>query len=140
MVKFPSLRPRISANGPAGPVTAGGISRILAGAFGVGNPIDTSSNQVNPNSIAPSLYSYHEGEVFTPGTQNFVFETNFELPVKTLLGGDGAQGTNYPINAWPVGFVPQVWSNPTVTRQGLGGLQAGTFVQQPLLDDQSENG
>ena len=115
--------------------------RILQGAFGIGSPVYNSSAQVDPRTQAPALYAFHEGELFTPGTGNFVYETNFELPVKTLRGGGGAnQGTPYPINRWPVGFVPQVWSNPTVMIYGLGGLQAGAFVQQPLLDDESNNG
>jgi hypothetical protein len=115
--------------------------RILQGAFGIGSPVNNSSAQVDPRAQAPALYAYHEGELFTPGTGNFVFETNFELPVKTLRGGGGAnQGTPYPINRWPVFGAPQVYSYPTVTIGGLGGLQAGAFVQQPLLDDNSDNG
>ena len=135
---FPVLRPRTSAHRDH----TGALSRIVAGAFGVGSPIVNSSAQVDPRSKASSLYAYHEGDLFTPGTGNYVFETLLELPLKTLYGGGSGinQGTPYPINAWPVGYVPPIVSMPTVTTFGYGGLQAGAFVQQPLLDQWSNNG
>jgi len=126
-VSFPALRPRTPAYG-----YTGGISRIIAGAFGSGAPQPV----VNVASPSP-LFAYHEGDIFRPGTENYVFEPMLELPVKAWWGGgsDVNQGTPYPVNAWPVyDLQPPVVSYPMVTRVGLGGLQAGAFVQQPLLD------
>lgn len=135
---FPSLRPRVSAHSGTG-----GISRILAGVFGAGGPTPYNQLDVDPRSVAPMLYAYHEGDVFTPGAENFVFEPMQELPLKGWwgAGSDANQGTPYPVNAWPVfASVAPNWSLPTVTRDGYGGLQAGAFVQQPLLDQESDNG
>jgi hypothetical protein len=124
---FPALRPRIPAYGHTG-----GISRIIAGVFGSGTP-QPQVGAASPNPV----YAYHEGDIFRPGTENFVFESLLELPLTAWWGaGSGIrQGTPYPVNAWPVfaSEIPTV-SRPTVTRAGLGGLQAGAFVQQPLLD------
>ena len=124
-----ATRPRI--------LTTGGISRVIAGAFGVGGPLPDA---VDPRAAAP-IYAYHEGDVFYPGAGNFVFESLHELPVSQLEGGGGINmGTSYRMNAWPVyAGTPPLIMNNTVTKVGLGGLQAGAFIQQPLLDEFSQN-
>jgi hypothetical protein len=129
-MSFPALRPRVSGYGP----TTGAIARIFAGAFGSGSP-----QKVVPGAQAAApIYAYHEGDIFRPGSENFVFESLLESPVTAWFGaGSGIrQGTPYPGNAWPVyaAEVPMI-AHPIVTRAGLGGLQAGAFVQQPLLDN-----
>jgi hypothetical protein len=133
---FPSLRKRTSAHG--NPNTTGGIMRILAGAFGTGAPVP----QVVVPTLAPSLYAYHQGDVFLPGAESQVFEPNFELPLKGIFGqgSDVNQGTHYPDARWPVFAAVPLVSSPLATQVGLGGLQAGAFVQQPLLDPWSDNG
>ena len=135
-MSFPALRPRLSAHDK--PQT-GAMSRIIAGAFGTGAPVPQVIMYQRDNIYA----SYHQGDTFLPGAEGFVFEPSQELPLKGWWGaGSGAnQGTPYPVNAWPVfaSAIPIV-SRPTVTREGYGGLQAGSFVQQPLLDDFSDNG
>ncbi len=137
-MSFPSLRPRVP-----GYNHTGGISRIIAGTFGSGAPSMYNQVDVDPRSVAPVIYAYHRGDVFEPGAEGFVFEPLQELPLKSWWGGgsDANQGTPYPVNAWPVfaSAIPIV-SIPAVTRQGYGGLQAGAFVQQPLLDSESDNG
>lgn len=131
---FPSLRPKLSAT-----QGTGGIRRILAGAFGFGAPVPTQVDGLD----TPDVAAYHEGDVFLPGAENYVYEPLHELPLKGLLGqgSDVNQGTHYPDARWPVfaASAPLV-SFPLATTQGLGGLQAGAFVQQPLLDGDSENG
>ena len=131
---FPALRPRIS---PHDRPSTGALSRIIAGAFGTGAPVP----QVIMGQPSRLVAAYHQGDTFLPGAEGFVFESTLELPVKAWYGAgsDVNQGTPYPANAWPVfaGAAPIV-SLPTVTRVGYGGLQAGAFVQQPLLDQFSQ--
>lgn len=133
-MSFSVLRKRQAASGPVG---TGGLRRILAGAFGVGHP--TPSVVVGLNT--PSMGFFHEGDLFDPGTGNYVFEPAFELPLKGIVGQGGTnQGTKYPDNRWPVfAAVAPVVSYPLATTQGYGGLQAGTIVQQSLLDAEDLN-
>jgi|ERR1700674_4526255 len=127
-MSFPALRPRIAAYGHTG-----GLARIIAGAFGSGAPQPV----VNYATGVPPIYAYHEGDIFRPGVENYVFEPMHELPIKSWWGGgsDVNQGTPYPVNAWPV-YAAEIpaRSYAMTTRVGYGGLQAGAFVQQPLLD------
>jgi hypothetical protein len=135
---FPSLRPRTPADGSAHPVTgSGGINRILAGAFGVGGPVPTIVVGLN----TPNTGYFHQGDVFTAGAESYVFEPAFELPLKGIVGQGGAfQGTQYPDGRWPAfAAAPPIVSLPLATTQGYGGLQAGSLVQQPLLDGEDLN-
>jgi len=104
----------------------GAISRIMAGLFGTGNPRDNSSDQVVVPKSRTGYYHFHEGDVFTPGTQNYVFEPATENPVQTIWG----RGFLYPATPWPVEQEPQVMSYPTVQINGIGGVVAGQFVGQ----------
>ena len=113
--------------------STGGISRILSGVFGIGRPRDNASDEVNAGAVR-GPYFYREGDSFTPGAQNYVFESALELPVVTRRGGSTNQGTDYPVTAWPVLQVPQVFAPFNNTTAGYGGLQAGQFIQQPLTD------
>ncbi len=107
----------------------GGNTRIAAGEFGEGSPTAYAFMDVNPLAVA-HIYRYHEGDLFTPGAQNFVFEPNFELPLQTVWGRGFIRNPNTFKALQP----PQVWAHPTVTTDGLGGLQAGQIESQPLLD------
>jgi len=129
---FPALRPRLSAHDRV----TGAMSRIIAGAFGTGAPVPQVVLYQGYNITA----RYHQGDTFLPGAEGFVYEPTQELPIKAWWGGGSGvnQGTPYRANAWPVFGAPPVVSYPTVTRVGLGGLQAGAFVQQPLLDQFSQ--
>lgn len=112
--------------------------RILAGAFGSGAPVP----QIILGQQADPVASFHQGDVFLPGAESFVFEPKHELPIKGILGqGGGNQGTHYTDARWPVfaAAAPLV-TYPLATQVGLGGLQAGAFVQQPLLDPESDGG
>ena len=131
-MSFPALRPKLSAHDRV----TGAMSRIIAGAFGDGAPVpQVVLNQ--PNNI---VARFHQGDTFLPGAEGFVYEPTHELPIKAIWGGGSGtrQGVPYPMGAWPVFGAPQVYSEPTVTRQGYGGLQAGAFVQQPLIEGEEE--
>jgi hypothetical protein len=110
--------------------TTGGNVRIAGGEFGDGRPTAYAFMDVNPFNVA-HIYRYHEGDLFTPGAQNFVFEPNFELPLQTVWGFGFIRNPNTFKPLQP----PQVWAHPTVTTDGLGGLQAGQFDMQPLLEN-----
>lgn len=118
---FPLLRKRTPSEYLTGPNV-----QIRMGAFGTGSPAYAFAD-VDPRSQS-SLYSYHEGALFTPGTGNFVFEPNFELPLYTIWG----KGFIRNPNTFPVSQPPQVYSNPNVFTNGVGGLQAGTIEFYPL--------
>jgi hypothetical protein len=135
---FPGLRKRTAADGSPHPESGiGGINRILAGAFGIGSPVPTRVFGLQ----TPSTGFFHEGDLFTPGTGNYVFEPAFELPIKGIVGQGGArQGVKYPDGRWPIfAAVAPIVSYPLATTQGYGGLQAGALVQQPLLDGEDLN-
>lgn len=110
---------------------SGGNTRIAGGVFGDGKPTAYAWTDVNPANVA-HIYRYHEGDLFTPGAQNFVFEPNFELPLQAVWGFGFIRNPNPFKPTQP----PQVWSHPTVTSVGLGGLQAGQFDFQPLIDEE----
>jgi hypothetical protein len=135
MPTFPTLRPRQPASG--NPAAVGGIARILAGAFGSGAPVP----YVILGQQADPVAFYHKGDIFEPGAEAFVFEPAHELPIQGILGqgSDVNQGTHYPDARWPVfaADIPLV-TYPLGTQVGYGGLQAGAFVQQPLLDPSSD--
>lgn len=77
--------------------------------------------------LAPA-FAYKVGDTFLPGAGNEAFETPFENPVLLFRGAGRVAG------ALSVFQPPQVWFNPQVGLNGLGGLQAGTIILQPLLD------
>ena len=78
-------------------------------------------------------YHYHQGDIFTPGAQNYVFEPIWEQPIYTLAGGGGtAQGVYRGANSFNIRQPPQVWQAQAATIQGLGGLQAGQIFWTPL--------
>jgi hypothetical protein len=106
---------------------SGGMSRIRMGAFGIGDP--STAFETVGQFDSDGLYNYHEGDLFTPGAGNWVFEPNFELPLITIWG----RAFLSKPNTWPVLQPPQVWAQPTVQNNGIGGLQAGDLQLQPLL-------
>lgn len=150
-MSFPSLRKRIpsqpvvtadlsAAHFPTGVRLApqlpqgrssGAISRIIGGLFG-GRP-DPSANLSAEVSVPnpKGIYQYHEGDLFTPGAQNYVFEPTRELPMQTLWGGAFIRTPN----TFSVRQPQQPYSNPAITYVGVGGLVAGQIAFQPLETD-----
>lgn len=121
---FPSQRPRVAAQ----PVASGAIIRIMTGLFGTGSPI-AGLSEVDPRPSA-NIYQYHEGDLFTPGAGNFVFESIFELPIQTIWGNAFLRKANTFNPIQP----PQVYSHPNVVSNGIGGLQAGDIELQNLIN------
>lgn len=104
-----------------------GMQRILNGLFGTGSPQNNASAEV-PLPGPKALYHFHEGDLFTPGTGNYVFESPFELPMNTIWGHGFARQPNVfnPLQPSPL------YSGPTVKIAGIGGLIAGQMALQPL--------
>jgi len=109
--------------------------RIRLGLFGNGTPAAAASFEVNPTSITP-LYSYAQGDLFTPGAMNFVFEPNFELPLQTVWGFGFIRNPN----TFSVRQPTQAFSNPVLSYNGLGGQMAGQMATQPLMSNDVAGG
>lgn len=122
--------PQTPPNNSAPASSVSGIRRVLAGLFGSANSAAmTSSAEVDPRNNA--LYAYHEGDVFTPGTGNYVFVYPFEFPLQTIWGGAFLRRANTFNPEQP----PQIYSQPNIVINGIGGLVAGQFATQPLETD-----
>ena len=107
------------------PVIGAG-SRIAAGEWGQGNPL-LDIFDVNPNA---GIYNFHQGDIFTPGAMAWAFEPTTELtPLQTLWGFGFARVPN-TFNPFAGGI--QVWSQPHVVTNGMGGLEAGMLYGTPL--------
>lgn len=121
---------RTPPNNDAPPKQVSGVQRVLGGLFGASNPTSyTSSAEVDPRANA--VYYYHEGDVFTPGTGNYVFDYPYEFPLQTIWGNAFLRKPNTfnPLQ------LPQIYSNPTIVINGIGGLVAGQFALQGLETD-----
>lgn len=79
---------------------------------------------------APELYHYVKGRVFDPGAESFVFVDNNRLPLYSVVGNGNECGTLRNFGQ------PLVYVNHSITRVGLGGLQAGQFMSTPLTDNE----
>jgi hypothetical protein len=115
-------------------VVSGGNTRIQMGAFGVGTGPLPGIAQVDPMAAA-SIYNYHEGDLFAPGAQNWVFEPNFELPLQTIWGFGFIRNPNTFNPIQP----PQVYARANVQANGVGGLQAGELQLQGLINPEGES-
>ena len=82
-----------------------------------------------PKSLKGSeLVEYRLGRRFDPGAQAEVFEQVLTNPSILFRGAGRVAG------ALSVFQHPQVWFRPQIGVNGLGGVQAGQYVGQPLLD------
>jgi hypothetical protein len=117
---FPALRKKK----PSEPITGG--NTWFQTQSPQGSPV--SADQLVGGTFQPGIYYFHEGDLFTPGTGNFVFVNGFELPLVTMWGKGFLRTPNTfnPLQPRPL-VAPQ-----TVTASGLGGLQAGQFQLDPL--------
>lgn len=121
-MSFPQLRKRV----PSQPVT-GANTRIMAGVFGVGQAVTPPIP--SEGSGFDGIYNYHEGDIFTPGAMNWVFEPTTELPLYAIWGKAFTRIANTFNPIQP----PQIYAQPHVVTSGMGGLQAGQLELQPLL-------
>lgn len=101
------------------------VTGLLAGAPGM------PTVQVQPKQ---PWVQYHIGDLFTPGTQNFVFEPTTELTPLTTIWGNAFLSKP---NAWPVYQPPQQWADYNKYINGIGGLIAGQYALQPLASVQN---
>jgi len=115
------------------------MGRILAGAFGFGSPnsqLSSPSQVIGDTKAEGGVYYMHEGDLFTPGTGNWVLDATFETPTDTIWGHAFLRTPN----TFKVSQPPQVYSNPTVVTDGLGGPLAGQIILQPLMEPAPEQG
>ena len=112
-------------------IVVGGMTRI--GEFGYGSPLDGDLQETIVQQ--PGLYHFHEGDLFTPGAGNYVFESPFETPIQPIWGSGANGGMQFPNQPPAPTQPPQVFSNPTITTKGVGGLIPGGIVFQPLADE-----
>lgn len=123
-MSFSILRKRI----PSQPVQSGAVVRIMTGDFGTGSPF-AGVAQVNPLQSS-AIAMYHQGDVFLPGVQNFVYEPTQELPLITIWGRGFIRNPNTFNPIQP----PQVFSQPTLSPNGIGGIVAGDMELQSLIN------
>lgn len=122
-------QPLPAARQPGGRDTnTGALSRIVRGLFGSANPASFSSSSEVVTPGPKALYHYHEGDVFTPGTGNYVFDYPFEFPLQTIWGIGFLRRPNTFSPLQP----QQIEAVPNVVINGIGGLIAGQIATQPL--------
>jgi hypothetical protein len=128
MRTVPATRKRIADQ----PVYTSGLFRILQGAFGLGS---VESQLSSPAAVGGQrgFYHFHEGDIFEPGTGNYVLDPTFETPLMTTWGHAFLRTPNTFNPLQP----PQIYSNANVTVGGIGGPIAGQMALQPLLDPTS---
>jgi hypothetical protein len=112
-------------------VVADFMGRIAAGLFGAATPGNQLSSQV-PAEGTKALYHHHEGDVFTPGAQNYAFDAFQELPMQTIWGNGFLRSPNTfsPRQPVPIAFIPP--GTAYVRINGIGGLISGQVATQPL--------
>lgn len=74
-----------------------------------------------------NLYTYHMGPIFTNGAQDAVFNQETSLP--TIL----ARGASRNAGSLAVLQPAQLRVNLSVPAVGVGGLQSGQIIFQPLV-------
>ena len=77
--------------------------------------------------LAP-LFTYQVGDTLLPGAANEAYQSPWENPIVSVRGRGRFAG------ALSVVQPAQVWFSPQHGLNGLGGLQAGQLILQPLLD------
>ena len=146
-MSFPALRPKINPQSPyifgeqvvltppvnrdTPPQRFRVFASVFEGLFGSGNPTPdlARDRQILAMQSKKPFYVYHEGDLFTPGTQNFVFEPTTELtPLTTIWGNAFLRRPNTFRATQP----PQIYADPYKFINGIGGLQAGQVALQPL--------
>jgi hypothetical protein len=123
MFSFPRLRKRLPSNSN---IVSGGNAGFFR-ASPVGSPV-SGDQMVGLARPADPMAFYHQGDLFTPGTVNFVFELNLELPVVTIWGNAFLRTPNTFKPIPP----PPLIAEPRIFHSGIGGLQAGQLDLQGL--------
>lgn len=87
--------------------------------------------RLRPRIKSAAVYNHHQGQVLSPGTQNFVFEPGFELPTFPIASGVANLQQLRPLSP------PQIYQARSIPVAGIGGLTAGQMALQGL--EESEN-
>lgn len=82
--------------------------------------------------LAHELYQYHLGPRFDPGAQAEVLNPRFQLPEILFRGAARLAGSLSKFQP------PQVWFRQQRGLVGLGGLQTGQIILQPLIDPSTQ--
>jgi hypothetical protein len=126
--KHPASKPRIAPS-----TTTGGLSRILSGVFGMGSPaFGLGMQNVGQDAQkASGYYRFYEGDIWTPGTGNWVVDPTHDGPLNTVWGHAFLRVPNTfrPYQR------PQVYAPPASYLYGIGGQIAGQIVFQPLSEN-----
>ena len=81
-----------------------------------------------------AMYQYGQTPFPHPGTGNFAYLAKFTNPAFNFYGIDIlARGYFRPTQPRPL------QANASITQSGIGGLQAGQLVHQPLYDQSISN-
>jgi hypothetical protein len=144
----PQTRQRYAVNPPFGvgvvpkpgftppPNKVAGIARIFQGVFGIGSPTSRSSDPNEVENAKPGpLYHMHEGDIFEPGTGNWVLDPAFDGPLMCVWG----HGDSYP-KVWSVTDQPVVIALPTYLTNGIGGTIVGQIASGQPLTEETFNG
>lgn len=125
--QHPASKTRVAPN-----AVVGGLTRILQGVFGMGSPAAGLAAQnvgQDPTKFG-GFYRFYEGDIWTPGTSNWVVDPTHDGPLQTVWG--------HAFLRVPNGFNPlqrpQVYSPPAAYNYGVGGQIAGQMLTQPLSD------
>lgn len=115
-------------------ITVAGLARIAQGVFGLGNPEYGLAMQDvgSARDKEGGPWNLFEGDLFTPGTGNFVVDPSHETPLAT----DWGHGFLRRPNAIMAYQTPQVFANQMSPMFGLGGQVPGQFLTQPLSNNQ----
>jgi len=131
-MSFVSQRQRVTAQ----PFIQGSLAEIMRCAFGCGSPANQLSSPNEVLGIFGNLYQLHEGDLFTPGTGNWVLDPAFDTPLMAIWG----HGSNRQPNTFNPFQPVQVIQTNTLTLQGMGGLIAGQMALAPLREPAPEQG
>lgn len=115
-------------------VTVGGLLRVMAGAFGLGDPRRGLATQevASARDKEGGPYNLAEGDVFLPGTGNFYIDPTHETPLFTVWGHAFLRRPNSIMAFQP----PQMFSHQMSSLYGIGGVVAGQIINQPLSVNQ----
>lgn len=127
MFSFSALRKRNPTE-----QTVGGASRIPS-EFPAGNPLPgQSSSPFEVVGVQGNFYHMHEGDIFEPGTGNWVLDPFQEWPIQTNWGHAFLVNDSARQGFFRTFQPPQIYVGQNLTPNGLGGLVSGQLVSQPL--------
>lgn len=86
------------------------------------------SRTVIGHPLAHQLYNYVLGRRFDPGAMAEALLPRFSIPVTSFVGSARVAGTMSKFQPPQVYFLQQRGLN------GVGGIQSGQIISQPLLD------